>query len=254
MIRASRKYFGPWLRGLFDDERVRVLPEDGRTWLAASREQFDVVVADIFLSFKSDVGSLYTVEHFRAVREHLRPEGIFVQWLPMFDLSVAEFEIVAKTMGEVFPSVTLWRRSFSPQFPVYALVGRLDDDPLDPEALSRGLAALAQDPELDPRTWLLNIPLAAYAGNYSAPDPRLADTPVNTDDRTILEYMAPVTERNSRGARRSTVLAWLPLLSTWRNPSSRCLPTAIPTWSSFPRRSTDKCMRAWPSTETSSTA
>jgi spermidine synthase len=212
VIHGSRKYFAPWLRGLFDDPRVRIFPEDGRTWLAASREKFDVVVADIFLSFKSDVGSLYTVEHFRAVREHLEPGGIFVQWLPMFDLSVPEFEIMARTMREVFPSVTLWRRSFSPQFPVFALVGRLDDAALDPSLLERGIARLGEDPDLDSRMWLLNIPLAAYAGNSGALEGRLAAARINTDDRTILEYLAPVTERNSRGARRSPVLAWVQLL------------------------------------------
>ena len=81
-----------------------------------------------------------------------------------------------------------------------ALVGRLEQSPLDPELLERGLAQMRQDPDLDPRTWLMNIPLAAYAGNVGRLDGRLASAPVNTDDRTVLEYMAPVTERNSRGS------------------------------------------------------
>ncbi|MBD3299602.1 MAG: hypothetical protein GF341_13175 [candidate division Zixibacteria bacterium] len=212
VIRASRAYFTPWLRGLFDDPRVTVLPEDGRTWLAATNERFDVIVADIFLGFKSDVGSLYTLEHFQSVRNHLSQDGMFVQWLPFFDMSAAEFEIVAKTMLEVFPSVTLWRRSHSPRFPVYALVARQDDAPLDTTTLQQGLEYLHNDPALDPRTWILNIPLAAYATNMSALDDRLAARPTNTDDRTVLEYTAPVTERNSRGSGKTAVLAWRPLL------------------------------------------
>jgi spermidine synthase len=132
IVRASRKHFGPWLEGLFEDPRVEILPEDGRTWLAYTDERFDVVVADIFLSFKAGVGSLYTLEHFQSVRESLNPGGLFVQWLPMFDLSPGEFDIIARTMTEVFPGVTLWRRSMSPRYAVYALVGRLDEEPLDP--------------------------------------------------------------------------------------------------------------------------
>lgn len=212
VIRASRAHFSPWLNGLFEDSRFTVLPEDGRTWLAATRQRFDVVIADLFLSFKAGVGSLYTLEHFEAVRDHLEPGGIFVQWLPMFDLSEPEFDIVTKTMLEVFPSVTLWRRSHSPSFPVYALVGSLDDQALDPDVFQRRVDELRASGNLDPRIWLLNIPYAAYVSNLRALEARFREAPLNTDDRTILEYIAPITERNARGAKETQVLAWSPLL------------------------------------------
>jgi spermidine synthase len=212
VIRASRSYFSPWLNGLLVDPRVTVLPEDGRTWLAATRQRFDVVIADLFLRFKAGVGSLYTLEHFEAVREHLEPGGMFVQWLPMFDLSSPEFDILTKTMLEVFPQVTLWRRSLSPRYPVFALVGSLDDEPLDPAVFEQRVDALRQRGSLDPNTWLLNIPYAAYVSNPSAMEGRFRDAPLNTDDRTVLEYVAPITERNSRGSRETVVLAYAPLL------------------------------------------
>jgi hypothetical protein len=121
--------------------------------------------------------------------------------------------IIVRTMQTEFPAVTLWRRSLSPSFPVYALVGRLDREPLDPAVLESGLARLRESAGLPPGTWLLNIPFAAYAGNLTALAGRFADAPVNTDDRTLLEYMAPVTERDSRGARRTATLAWEALLA-----------------------------------------
>jgi spermidine synthase len=212
VIRASREHFGPWLRGLFEDPRVRVIPEDGRTWLSANDTRYDLIVGDIFLSFKAGVGSLYTREHFATVRDRLQPGGRFVQWIPVFDTSVPEFEVLVRTMQEVFPSVTLWRRSFSPVFPVYALVGSLDAAPLDMEALQSRLDLLRRDPDLDPRTWILHLPLAAYVANLDQLAGRFAHAPLNTDDRTWLEYSAPVTERNSKGNRTTPVLAWEPLL------------------------------------------
>ena len=87
-------------------------------------ETWDVVIGDIFLTYRAGVGALYTREHFAAVHAALEPDGLFVQWLPMFDLSEEEFGIVARTMLDVFPQVTLWRRTVSPEFPVYALVAR----------------------------------------------------------------------------------------------------------------------------------
>jgi spermidine synthase len=213
VIRAARKHFSPWLNGLFEDPRVAIYPEDGRTWLAASRERFDVVIADIFQSFKVGVGSLYTLEHYRAVRDHLEPGGLFVQWVPMFDVSEPEFAILARTMLEVFPSVTLWRRSHSPRFPVFALIGSIEETTLDPQLLDRQLTVLQSNAQLDPRTWILNIPYAAYAGNLRALEDRFAAARLNTDNRTVLEYVAPMTERNRRGEGTTRVLAWDQLLS-----------------------------------------
>ncbi len=212
VVWAAREHFGPWLNGLFRDPRVRILAEDGRTWLAATQDRYDVIVSDIFLSFKEGAGSLYTREHFRAVREHLEPGGLFVQWLPLFDISEQEFGILARTLLAEFPGVTLWRRSLSPRFPVYAMVARLDEAPLDPDTLDRGLEILRARAGLPDETWLLQIPFAAYAGNLSALAPRFAGSPINTDNWTVLEYTAPVTERDSRGAGRTQTLAWGKLL------------------------------------------
>lgn len=212
VVDASRRHFGPWLEGLFESPKVRVVPEDGRIWLSTRRDTYDVIAADIFLSYKAGVGALYTREHFETVRERLNVGGVFVQWFGAFDTSDEEFATLAATMLDVFPSVTLWRRSFSAVFPVYALVGRMDETPLDVDRLEGGLQRLVDEGHLDGRIWLPNIPLAAYVANLSLVGDRFADAPRNTDDRTVMEYSAPVTERESKGAGTENVLAWGHLL------------------------------------------
>lgn len=211
VIRASHDYYRPFLNGLFEDERVRILAEDGRNYLAATRDRYDLIIADIFLTYRAGVGSLYTREHFETVRERLAPDGIFVQWLTMFDLSEVEFGIIANTMNEVFDEVTLWRRGFSPRFPVYALVARRRPQPLDAVALRGSMDRLVAAGVLDGRVWVANIPLAAYAGNIHEAAARFSHLPLSTDDRTPLEYLAPVTERDAKGTHTAEVLAWGPL-------------------------------------------
>lgn len=212
IIRASREHFAPWVNGLHDDPRVEVVNEDGRTLLAVSPETYDLIVADIFLTYKAGVGSLYTREHFETARSRLAPGGAFVQWLTMFDLSPEEFGIIARTMNDVFADLTLWRRSVSPRFPVYALIGRNEATPLEPEVLARNLSYLRDRGVLDERVWLVNIPLAAYAGNVKAAHELFDAFPVSTDDRTPLEYLAPISERRRyRGDSADAELAWEPL-------------------------------------------
>jgi spermidine synthase len=213
VIAAARDHFTPYLNGLFEDPRATVIAEDGRTYLAGTRESFDVVIADIFLTHRAGVGSLYTREHFETVRNRLRPGGLFAQWLPMFELTEEEFGIIARTMLEVFPQLTVWRRGFSPRYPLAVLVGRTEKTPLDLPTLSAHLASLsAHDQALPPETWIFQIPLAAYMGNLSEMADKLSGFQVSTDDRIPLEYLAPRVERNRRGSKVLPSLAWLQLV------------------------------------------
>lgn len=211
VVRASREHFAPWTNGLFQDPRVRVVVEDGRNFLLGTPERYDLVIGDIFLTYRAGVGTLYTREHFAAIAERLEPGGLFVQWLTMFDLTAAEFGTIARALLDVFPQVTLWRRSVSPQFPVFALVAQKREAPLRLEMLTGNLARLARPGKLPPEVWLHNIPLSAYVGNLSAQRASFDAYPLSTDDTLPLEYSAPRTERNSRGAGTTPVLARLEL-------------------------------------------
>ncbi len=225
---AARSHFAPYAGGLFDDPRARVVVEDGRFLLAAAPERYDVVIGDVFLTYRAGVGSLYTREHFEAVRERLEPGGLFAQWLPLFDLSERELGIIIRTMLEVFPQVTLWRRGFSPRYPVFALVAHADPEPLDAGRLRARLRRLVELGRTSGDLWYQNIPLAAYAGNPSATPGEFLRHPISTDDRRPLEYLSPITERDSRGAGVAATLTWLPLADFCARLAGRLPPARDP--------------------------
>lgn len=211
VVALAHRHFGPYLNGLFEDSRVRLVTEDGRSYLQATRESYDVVIADIFLTYKAGAGALYTREHFAAVRDRLAPGGLFAQWLPMFELTEREVGLVARTMLEVFPQVTVWRRGFSPRFPLLALVGHREEGALDDVALRRNLAALAASGAAPERLWLVGIPYAAYAGNLGQARKLFTPFPVLRDDRPLIEYLSPRVNRDHFGAGKTGVLAFTEL-------------------------------------------
>ena len=225
---AARRHFAPYLNGLFDDPRVQVVIEDGRYLLATTPERFDVVIGDIFLTYRAGVGSLYTREHFEAVRDRLKPGGVFAQWLTLFDLSERELGIITRTLLEVFPQVTLWRRGFSPRFPVFALIASTVSEPLNADGLRANLRRLAERGVVAQDLWYQNIPLAAYAGHPSAVPADYGVYPISTDDQPHLEYLSPITERNSRGAGIASTLAWQPLADYCRRLFERLPATRDP--------------------------
>ena len=190
VITASRKYFGRYTHHLMDDPRVKVIAEDGRNYLLGAHEKFDVIIGDLFVPWQAGTGNLYSLEHFTTVFDHLEEDGIYVQWLPMFQLSSEDFGTIANTMLQVFPQVTLWRADFSPRMPVLALVGQRKASPLD---IGNILAYARQNHDLPKAeepiieaTFLQN-----YAGNLSEFASVFEEYPVNTDDRPVIEYSAP---------------------------------------------------------------
>ena len=210
VITAAKKYltdiqgFNP-TGGLFTDPRSKVLPEDGRNYLMATHEKFDLINADLFVPFRSGAGSLYTQEHFKNVKERLAPGGLFFQWLPMYQLTETEYMIIARTMLEVFPQVSLWRNGFQPGEEVLALVGHLDRTPLPPTDLdSRGDKQYAVMGKTQYDLANLSLPfnpqtiLLFYCGNLTAAKSLFSNHPVNTDDLPLIEYLAPRSYRQQQ--------------------------------------------------------
>jgi spermidine synthase len=208
VITAAKKYLTniegfDFTGGLFSDPRATVLAEDGRHYLMAANDSFDMINSDLFVPYRSGAGSLYSKEHFESAKDSLEPGGVFFQWLPLYQLTESEVMIITRTMLEVFDQVTLWRNNFQPGEEVVALAGHADKTPLpacniDNRANKRlavqgrtraDLTQLALP--FDPQTILF-----FYCGNVTEASDLFDDYPVNTDDRPLIEYMAPRTYRN----------------------------------------------------------
>ncbi len=196
VVRAAGEYFGPWTNGLFSDPRVTIHAEDGRNCLSRSREQFDVIISDLFTPWKAGTGNLYTLEHYRTGLSRLRDGGIFVQWIPLYQVSERELAIIARTMDEVFPQVLVWRGDLFPDRPILALVGQQRPEPLDPDVVLAHARRVAGDsPPAD--DMLMASVLRFYAGNLGESG-LFGEAPLNTDNRPRVEYLAPRTHRQVR--------------------------------------------------------
>jgi len=187
---------------LFSDPNSTVLAEDGRHYLMASGETFDMVNADLFVPYRSGAGSLYTKEHFESVKESLEPGGVFFQWLPLYQVTEYEFSVIAKTMLDVFGRVSLWRNNFQPGDEVIVFVGHKDETPLPAcsiDSTEDKQFAVAGKTHRDLQ--YLSLPfnsqtiLFFYCGNLSMAKELFQKYPINTDDKPIIEYMAPRTYR-----------------------------------------------------------
>jgi spermidine synthase len=184
--------------GIFTDPRSTILLEDGRHFLMASNQTFDMINADLFLPYRRGAGSLYSLDHYQAAAKRLNPEGVFVQWLPLYQITETEFGVIARTMLEAFDQVTIWHNDFTPGNEKIALIGQLSNKPLPipppvkPEAMLKTLDNMswyeAGIPKIKPTSSTI---LFNYIGNLTEASRLFDSYPINTDDQPIIEYQTP---------------------------------------------------------------
>jgi spermidine synthase len=199
VVTAARLHFATWNDDLLEGDRVHLVVDDGRRYLAATDRRFDVIVSDLFIPWHAGTGSLYGREMYTAAARRLEPGGLFCQWLPLYQLTREEFDVIARTFLDVFPHVSLWRADFYADRPVVGLVGQLAPRRLDLERVHDRTEVLPRAA----RDAMVGSPRALamlYAGDLTAAADLFAAAPLNTDDHPVIEFLAPrLTRMSSAG-------------------------------------------------------
>ncbi|MFN2414164.1 MAG: fused MFS/spermidine synthase [Pyrinomonadaceae bacterium] len=123
VLDLARKHFASTNYRVLEGPAARVITADALRVARATPEKYDVVVADLFHPWQAGVGSLYSREHFAAVRRSLADGGLFCQWLPLYQLSERELKTIVRTFIAVFPESSAWLGNFGSTTPILALVG-----------------------------------------------------------------------------------------------------------------------------------
>ena len=87
---------------------VRVWHADGRSVLCDAAEPYDLIVTDIVYPSVPGAGNLFSREFYALVRRRLAVDGLFVHWLPCFQLSPADLSAITAGFLESFPDGSAW--------------------------------------------------------------------------------------------------------------------------------------------------
>ncbi len=195
VVALAAKYFAPWTRGLFEDQRATIIADDGRSCLQRSDRRYDLIVSDLFVPWQAGTGSLYTVEFYQLARQRLHPSGLFVQWLPLYQMTRPDLDLVAATMAAAFEDVIVLRGDFFSRRSIIGLVGRADGPlTLDPVAIARQGTRM-DEVSMRTDTDYLSILARMYVGNLTSSG-ILQGTEVITDRSGLIELRAPRSQRN----------------------------------------------------------
>jgi len=199
--------FAEWNGNVLNREHVRVIIDDGRSYLLTNREQYDIITLEPMHPGLKGVSALYSLEFYEEARKRLRPGGVLCQWVPLYSMTGEDARSLIATVAEVFPQSSLW------------IVG------------SEGIIVSAQDSLLIGWHWLneqmldaqiqstlhkvyLDNPWTVLSGFLLGPE-GLAEfakgAPIIRDDHPFIEYTIP---------RHKHIFPWNEILSLAKNRES----------------------------------
>jgi spermidine synthase len=101
MIRASRVFLAV-NRRVFEDPRSMFVIDDAKSYFAAGRRRYDLILSEPSNPWVSGVSSLFTVEFYKRVRRHLNEGGVFGQWVQLYEMDDDLVLSVLAALDEVF--------------------------------------------------------------------------------------------------------------------------------------------------------
>ena len=108
IARAASQHFGTENEHVLEDPRVEMVYEDAREHMLKTEEKFDVIASAPSAPWVKGAAALYTREFFQLAKEHLNPDGVISQWLPLHEVDTDVVKSAIATFSEVFPQSTVW--------------------------------------------------------------------------------------------------------------------------------------------------
>ena len=90
------------------DPRVHAVVQDGRFFLQASPQQYDIISGEPPPPKVMGAVNLYTSEFFRLIHSRLKEGGIATFWLPINQLKVDEAKAILRAFHDAFANASVW--------------------------------------------------------------------------------------------------------------------------------------------------
>jgi spermidine synthase len=187
---AGSQFFNHVNNRPLDDPRATLIIDDARTFLRVTPNRYDMIVSEPSHPWVPGVANLFTQEFFELGRARLNDDGIWVQWVQIYQLSTESLRSVLATYQKVFPHVLVFRVGGLSSGKDLLLVGsnrplnldRLSERFRDPR-MAAELARVDLKSEADVRSW--------YVCDESRLGPAVAGAKINTDDNMHIEMTVP---------------------------------------------------------------
>ncbi|MBU1352992.1 MAG: fused MFS/spermidine synthase [Gammaproteobacteria bacterium] len=202
--------FGDRVKRAYTDPRSRIVIDDAKSYFAGQKTKYDIIVSEPSNPWISGIGALFSKEFYKFVPTQLNENGLFVQWIQLYEIDESLVGSILNAMSPAFDDYSAWLSNYSdllivasPKGPLPKLeVDRLMAGPLKAELARLGIGTAEQ---LNFRKVSDGRLLRAFARTHST-------RPANSDYFPILGLNAPKTRYKVIEAAELVQLPIQPLL------------------------------------------
>jgi len=85
MVEGARA-FGPRVERAYTDPRSHIVIDDAKSFFSGQKFKYDIIVSEPSNPWISGVGALFSKEFYEFVPRHLNDNGLFVQWVQLYEI------------------------------------------------------------------------------------------------------------------------------------------------------------------------
>lgn len=108
MAEAAELGFGKRVERTFNDPRSAIHFDDAKTYFSLHNRRYDIIVAEPSNPWVSGVASLFSTEFYNTVPNYLVEDGLFVQWLQLYEFNDALVISVLKALSPNFSDYVIY--------------------------------------------------------------------------------------------------------------------------------------------------
>lgn len=99
MVAAARG-FGDRVSRAYDDPRSRLIIDDAKSYFSSQQKKYDLVISEPSNPWMSGVGNLFSKEFYSLIPDVLNDDGVFAQWLQLYEI---DSRLVNAALGGMLP-------------------------------------------------------------------------------------------------------------------------------------------------------
>ena len=188
-VLGAAPLFADLNRKSYENPVVKVTYADARHVMNIARKQYDIIISEPSNPWIAGVASLFTSDFYERAAQVLKPDGVFAQWVQLYELDPEDLRMILREFQEKFPEISVWNTGGD-----LILIGTRQPQQLD---ISRVKRLMDSDPTIayDLRDYLgMSKPegiLAYYVMSTDGVREFAQTDRRNSDDHPLLEFHAP---------------------------------------------------------------
>ncbi|MFV2055798.1 MAG: spermidine synthase [Thiohalomonadales bacterium] len=202
------KGFLPRNRYAYEDPRSLIHIEDAKTFFSSHNKKYDIIMSEPSNPWVSGVSGLFSREFYQHIKRYLHKDGLFVQWLQLYEIDLNVVSSVFKAVAAEFDDFVVYAPTFGDIYIIannntkkFPLPSRLFADPRFTDELASIHVKQIQDIAI------------RYLGDKKTIMPLMQSFPLpeNTDYYPVIDQQVAKTLFLNKNAMSLTTLSKQPL-------------------------------------------